>query len=503
MTIRISRLSSQSAALAIFMAVAAVCLGALAAPAAAADRIYWSNGAVDPNPIAYANLDGSGGANIDASGMNPNAPKAIVLDSATGRIYVAAQGGKKIHYANLEGGGTGVLDTTGAPVDGPIGLAIDPVARRVYWANDDGNTIGYAGLDGGGGSAIATTGATMNQPYALALDAAGGRIYWANYADSKISYARLDGTGGGDLNTTGTTISGPRGVTLDLAAGRLYVTNHTGQSVSYVRLDNSGGGDLPTTGATKNFPEGIAFDPDAGRLYWTNTNPPGKIAFAATDGSGGGDLSTAGATTHGPVYPLLLKRPVGTGAPAVSGASTLGSQLSCSQGEWAADIPASSFYRAPLDYSYQWNRGANPIAGATAPTYTADARGTYTCTVSAENAAGTTAQTSAPVSVGDQSPPGELSLSKARLDKRKGTATVKATVGGPGKLSLSGKDIARQTAMANAAGTVALTIKAKGPARQKLKHAGKVRVDFEVTFEPTGGGNEKTRGGHVKLKRRR
>ena len=94
---------------------------ALAAPATAhgADRIYWSN-FDSGNPartIAYRNLDGSGGLN---------------------------------------------LNTTGATVDGAMGMALDPSHGRVYWTNwgadigmghGHGTTISYANLDGSGGAA--------------------------------------------------------------------------------------------------------------------------------------------------------------------------------------------------------------------------------------------------------------------------------------------------------------------------------------------------------------
>ena len=76
----------------------------LPASAHAADRVYWANdGSSSANRIAYANLNGSGGA--------------------------------------------GVLNTTGAPSGSPRGVAIDIAAGKVNWTNRQQGVIAFAGLD--------------------------------------------------------------------------------------------------------------------------------------------------------------------------------------------------------------------------------------------------------------------------------------------------------------------------------------------------------------------
>ena len=52
--------------------------------------------------------------------------------------------------------------------------------------------------------------------------------------------------------------------------------------------------------------------------------------------------------------------PVNTSAPAVTGTGTVGQTLTCTNGNWTY---------VPTTYTYQWMRGATPIAGATASTY--------------------------------------------------------------------------------------------------------------------------------------
>jgi hypothetical protein len=101
------------------------------------------------------------------------------------------------------------------------------------------------------------------------------------------------------------------------------------------------------------------------------------------------------ATVSAPSFPVLLDAPLGAGPPAVSGGSAIGSVLSCSQGSWAPDLPASLFYRAPASFAFQWSVDGHDIAGATASSYTAFTAGDYHRTVTASNAAGSVTQTSA------------------------------------------------------------------------------------------------------------
>jgi hypothetical protein len=90
-----------------------------------------------------------------------------------------------------------------------------------------------------------------------------------------------------------------------------------------------------------------------------------------------------------------------------------------------------------------------------------------------------------------------LSLGKLKRNLHNGTAKLSVTVPGPGTLTLTGKGLVSQpptgsarTAAAKAiaaAGTVKLTIKAKGTKQAKLDRTGKVVVKAKVTFTPTGG----------------
>ena len=379
--------------------IAAGVFGLWGAPAAlGANAVYWANSNANANTISFANLDGSGGGDLATTGATVSDPTGVAVDPAAGWVYWADQSANKISFANLDGSGGGDLTTTGATVSEPTGVAVDRAAGRVYWANETANKISFANLDGSGGGDLTTTGATVNDPAGVAVDPAAGRVYWANAVGNTIAFANLDGTAGGDLVTTGATVNEPAGVAVDSAAGRVYWANFNANKVSFARLDGSGGGDLTTTGATVNEPFGVAVDSAAGRIYWANYIA-NTISFANLDGSGGGDLTTTGATVNGPAFPALVDAPSGTGAPAVSGGSTVGSQLSCSQGSWAADLVSEFLYRAPAGFSYQWSLNSADIAGATNSSIRASTPGDYRCRVTATNHAGSAAQTSAPHAV--------------------------------------------------------------------------------------------------------
>jgi hypothetical protein len=396
--------------------IAAGLLVLASAPAAfGVDRVYWGNGATDT--ISYANLDGSGGGGeLGTSGATPDEPRGVVIDSAAGRIYWANQNSATISYANLDGSGSGgELNTSGATITKPHGLAIDPAAGRIYWA-DSGNTVSYANLDGSGGGDLDLTGATPAAPYGATIDPAAGRIYWANLANNTISYANLDGSGGGgELDITGSTPNEPHGLVIDFASGRIFWTN-LNSTISYAKIDGSGGGgELNLTGATERGGVGLGIDPTTGRIYWGNLGSNAlAISYVNVDGSGGGGLlDISGASANQARFPALLRAPSGTGAPQIAGGSGPGSVLTCSQGAWAPDVLGSFFYRAPQSIAHQWTRDGAKIAGATDTSYTAYVPGQYRCRETATNEAGSTSQTSAPLTVWG---PPDTKLTRAKMN---------------------------------------------------------------------------------------
>jgi hypothetical protein len=109
-------------------------------------------------------------------------------------------------------------------------------------------------------------------------------------------------------------------------------------------------------------------------------------------------------------------------------------------------------------------------------------------------------------------PSNQFSFGKVKLNKRKGTATLPATVPGAGSLTLAGKGVkpqrptraarGRAAKTVNAAGIVKLKITPKGKTRKKLNRRGKAKVKLTITFTPTGG-SPNAKGKTIKLVRKR
>jgi DNA-binding beta-propeller fold protein YncE len=386
----------------------------VAAPALGADRVYWANEVPVPGAISFANLDGTGGGGqLDTTGATVSGAFGLTMDPAANKIYwtnFTVFGPNAISFANLDGtGGGGQLDTSGAVTPfGPRGAAVDPAANKIYWANGFPQVISFANLDDtGGGGQLDTAGAPPSQPWGVAIDPAANKIYWADNGANAILSANLDGTGGGGLlDTTGATLNGPLGLAIDPAANKIYWANEGNNTISFANLDGTGGGgELDTTGATVSVPQSVAIDPAANKIYWTNDGN-NTISFANLDDTGGGgQLNTTGAPIGVPKFLVLLETPSGAGAPVLSGGSTTGSTLSCSQGVWAADLLGAFLYRAPASYSYAWTLGGTTIPGATSTTIVAGSPGDYACQVTAHNQAGATSQTSAAHTVSSPAAP--------------------------------------------------------------------------------------------------
>lgn len=432
-------------ALAVFASILAIALAAVlwaAAGARAAEFVYWNNYSGDPDTIAFAGIDGSGGGVLNASGAPQiESPEGMAYDPVTNRLFVANSGGTpkgQITAINLDGSGATAFTAPGAPIEEPEGVVIDPVTRMIYWVNVDASpdgSIGWAHLDGSSGGALNTTGATLDGPYKIALDPVAGRVYWANTDPSPevISYANANNSGGGgDLNLAGAPVpTGITGLSADPAGNRIYWSENGSivDGVSFAALTGGNGGGVNLSGAALDEPYGLAFDPSLGRLYWGNygndTLATGAIGFANLSGGAGG-INILSAQVDGPQDPVVLKSPSGAGAPVVTRSKKNPSSLSCSTGTWGSDFAGSFVYQSPRSFAYQWTRNGAAVAGATATTLKVKSAGKYACQVTAANQAGSAVQTSAGAKV---------KAAKVKLSTKK-KATAKA--GGVAKFKVKG-----------------------------------------------------------------
>jgi hypothetical protein len=387
------------------IALALIAAFAFAARAQAAETLYWNN--YGASSLAFANIDGSGGNTLNLGSAKLKSPEGMAYDTVTNRLFVGSEEGVdgQILAVNLDGSGATSFTAPGAPINEPEGVAVDPASRTIYWANTEGeDSISWARLDGSTGGTVNTAGApASNICCRIAIDPVGGRVFWVDFpgpSEAVIAYANLNNTDGGELNLTGTTISpGGEGLAVDPAAGRIYFLGGSGE-VGYANLDGSGAGDVSIGSAPINTPWGLTLDPSIGRLYWGNEgNGEGESAnafgFVGTSGSNPGGISIASVPVDEPQDPIIIRSPVGTGAPVISRDAVNPAVLSCPTGSWGSDYAGSFVYQAPRSYAYQWLLNGAAIPGATTSTLTAASAGSYTCTVTAMNQSGSASQASA------------------------------------------------------------------------------------------------------------
>lgn len=410
-------------------ALVACSLLAFAARAKAA-QIYWLN----QNVISYSQLDGKKGGYLPASVNGIHAGSGTAIDTAGARIYVSQEASNQIAWFSLDGSSSGLVNTTGATVDHPTDIAFNPATRNVYWANAvSPGSIGFASVDGAGGGNLAQSGSTaanLALPTRLAIDTLHDRVYWWNESSKEFSWVTTNGQVGGNLTTPDMPISmagAMGGIAIEpySTPEELYFVSNEGDATAATAgiffLNPLLGGKpekLAKAYTDKNAlePTGLAFDLAANRFYWANSSvdedPLKAIGTATIFGNAALNDVFPQAPVHNPKYAAILKEPVSIAVPQLS--VLTGTTLSCSLGAWEGDHPGASVYAAPTSYAYQWRKSTTPIPEATTSTFTATESGSYSCQVTASNAAGDTTKTS---------PSTTISLPKAKQGETKRGAT--------------------------------------------------------------------------------
>ena len=396
----------------VMVAIALIASSLLVVAARAkADQIYWAN----QNVISYSQLDGTEGGYLPASVLAIHAGNGTAIDTANSRIYVSQEATNQISWFSLDGISAGVVNTAGATVDHPTNLAINPATQTLYWSNAVSPDRSIRPVNESGGGTLAQPGSTaanVEEPTRLAIDTLHGRVYWWNESSKEFSWVATNGQVGGNLTTPNMPISKPQmmgGIAIEpfSTPEELYFVSNEGlpgePTAGIFHTDPLLGGEpekLAKTYTETNArgPAGLAFDLAANRFYWANSDvdeePSAAIGTATVFGNASTNKVFPEAPIHSPRFAAILKEPVSIAEPQLS--VVTGTTLSCSLGEWVGDHPGASVYAAPTSYGYQWLRSSTPIPEATGSTYTVTENGSYSCQVTAVNAAGDTAKTSHP-----------------------------------------------------------------------------------------------------------
>lgn len=356
--------------------------GPCAARASAADSVYWAT-LNNPGPIRTGDLVGG----VSPSSLFPGESwsAGMAIDPAAGKIYWADSVSGAIRVGNLNGTGSPQNLFTGE--SGPLGVAIDPATGKIYWADGGAGTIRVGNLNGLGSPQNLFTG--EGEAYSVAIDPLAGKIYWVDSIPGTVRVGNLNGLGSPHDLFTGQ--PGAGGLAIDSAAGKIYWADNAAGAIRVANLNGTGSPQNLFTG--ESAPQAVAIDAAAGKIYWDSTVAAGAIRVGNLNGTGSPQSLFTGESY--PMFPVLLRVPAAAGAPEIVGDASVGAVLSCSRGQWARDLLGASLYRAPQTFRYGWTLDGAPLLGASSNTLTAGKAGTYTCQVTAANAAGSTIQTSA------------------------------------------------------------------------------------------------------------
>lgn len=428
------RALSTAFAVLILTAVAALPAPALAESAPRADgTLYWTQqgGLVESTGLLLAGSLAGGEPRTLLALPPGSSPEGVALDPAAGEVYWTDRNSGRIFVARLTGGAAATTIVSGQSA--PLGLALDKGAGRIYWTDESSGRIMSANLYGG---EVRTLYAGEQEPAGIAIDAATGGLFWTDKAAGTIRQGLIGGAGESEAKTLYEGEHQPSGIALDSASGRLYWNEAQAGQVRAGGIGGEGEGGARTLFAAQQTPVGIALDPATGTLYWADhasgTIDAGAIAPAGTGGAGAGLARSVFAPgAEGPNFLALLSAPEAVAPPSIAGKPAMNETLICSAGTWAEDDPGASFYQAPESISYRWLRDGVPVVGADNARYVVGSGGSYVCEVTAANAAGSTAQSTAPVSVpAPTSPPlylPVLTIEGRRVVVRRGRAGVTLT----------------------------------------------------------------------------
>jgi hypothetical protein len=356
----------------------------------------------------------------------------------------------------------------------------------MYWP--DFSAIRWAAADGSAAGTLYPASSLPDgakAPSQVAIDPERNKVYWAELRSPVIGYANLDGSGGiGTITISGSCTGGGangEGLAVDGAHNTLYVIGDSpgGNRIIAADLDGTDCRDLLPDPISNSL--GLAVDSDAKRVYW-GAYRDAKLGWVDLDDSSTGFLDTGSANVRHVGYPTIAKAPEAWGGSVSLGAGALTCDVT-----WRADDPGAKLFRAPASVTYSWSRNGSPIVGATQSTLRPRSAGTYRCTATGTNVAGSSA-----LSVADDAHLSALRVTVparrtlrvrsriARLSVRLGLAgsvTALATAGG--------RTIATGAVTAPGARTVLLPMKLTAVGVQRMRRAGSKGLKVKVAVAGT------------------
>lgn len=339
----------------------------------------------------FATIGGQARTDIAALDAAVNTNSATAWNPAANGAVNAIQVSGATVYAG------GAFTTIGGQTRNRLAALDAASAAATAWNPNANNTVDAIALSGSsvyaGGLFTTIGGQTRNRLAALDATSAAATTWNPNASSTGTALAFAGSTlyAGGAWTTIGPTVA-----RLPFFAG-FHLDAPVNATAPAVTGSPAGGQTLScTTGTWTNAPTGFAYawlrDGSAigGATSSTYVVVSGDLGHqlacrvTASNGEGSGIATSAVVTAVGV--------PANTAAPMISGSATVGATLACDAGTWT--------YSA--SFAYQWLRDGGTVAGATSATYATgpdDSGHAVACRVTATNAAGSVAATSAGVAV--------------------------------------------------------------------------------------------------------
>jgi hypothetical protein len=458
---------------------------------------------VTENTASAVGGSGKEGGTVDGVGVLAVCPTTIVKSTISGNT-ADARGGQGPSNASQKGGrveGVGLFaigattitessisGNTATATGGPgaaggaaSGVGILAIGRlTITNSTVDGNTADARG--GQGSSSASQAGGEVNGVGILAVQS---KTPPSSFIDSTLSRNFGDASGGpggeaGEANGGGI---------LEVSAETPVSFSNVTIASNTVRLQGTGGGELEGGGVL-----GVVSSATISFVGATIANNGGELS--ATGAGEGGNVLGVGKTSFGDSIVSGGFGPAGTENCLLTEGTSLGFNID-SRDQCGFHAPGDKVNTDPLLGLLQSNGGPTQTM-LPAPNSPAVDQGTtfglatdqrgVTRPIDFPTIANASGGNGADIGAAELQPVSALTLGKAKLNKKKGTATVKVTVPQPavGMLTLTGKGLKTQTAAVGTTTTFTLRIVTKGGVAKKLRKKGKLKVPVTVTYAPTG-----------------
>lgn len=348
--------------------------------------------------VSVFSVDQTSGAIVPVSGSpfaTGSYSDSVAFSPSGGLLATASLGDGTVSVFSVNQATGGLTPVAGSPFTTgatPTSVAFSPSGGQLAVATTEGSNtatgaVAVFSVNQASGALNPVSGspfATGPQPVSVAFSPTGGLLATADAEGldgDTVSVFSFDQTSGALTPVSGSpflTGRAPGSVAFSPRGGLLATANQLDDSVSVFSVNQGSGALTPVSGSpveTGAGPGSVAFSPSGALL-----------ATANSSGSGGVSVFFTGPSP-------VTTPPVSTTPPTITGATKPGGILTCLQGSWT---------NTPTTFAYQWYRNGTSLAGFTSSTYklgTLDEGATFTCVVTATNAAGSASASSSAVKI--------------------------------------------------------------------------------------------------------